>query len=322
MSLYSLTNRLKYRENLLSLAAGLPVNLESELMADLIDGLKRDGITADTDPDFAKKFTLSAVKYLVETLSINPNCYDDAVKETPLIKASGRGDLAMVRLLLSLGADVKESDIHGNTALHAAASGGHDALIVLLREAKSHIDAINVRRESPIHLAVKHPNAVNVLLRLGASIDALTKSKMTPLHCAIQQLAPVETLNVLLKFGADVTLMDNQDRTPLQFAQEENSYLSQDYCKVLQQRELALSEQAKMAGNAARQALLLGREDSCAPYGSTESRHVPNEIFALIFERVSGSDFTDMIQDQEYAQRRKKDDDSEKKRKKTSSMKI
>jgi len=172
---------------------------------------------------------------------------------------------------LAFGASVDKGDINGNSALHAAAAHGHETIVQCLLKEKPFIDAMNIKGESPIHMAVKYPNIVKMLLNAGASVDAMTETKMTSLHYAIYALAPVETINVLLDAGADVTLLDNMGRTALMFANEKQSYLSPDYCRVLQAREQTLDDSAKLAFNSAKHAFLLGREDPQVAYGTTET---------------------------------------------------
>ena len=65
----------------------------------------------------------------------------DKKKETPLMKASAHGDDSVVSLLLNHGADRKEQDEQGNTALHKAAEKGHLSIARSLVDSQ-HIDLV------------------------------------------------------------------------------------------------------------------------------------------------------------------------------------
>ena len=74
-----------------------------------------------------------------------------ADERPPLHRAARVGDTALVRTLLRqppcVGADTVDAE--GNTALHAAARGGHVAAIAALVEAGAAVDRVALNAEKP-----------------------------------------------------------------------------------------------------------------------------------------------------------------------------
>lgn len=76
--------------------------------------------------------------------------------ELALHIAAKRGDNAEVERLLAFGrADVRETDRHGQTALHLAAFEGHLAVVDILIKKGIAISSLDKNRWSPLHAAAK-----------------------------------------------------------------------------------------------------------------------------------------------------------------------
>jgi uncharacterized protein len=94
--------------------------------------------------------------------------------------------------------------VHGRTPLMAAAFQGRpEAVEALVRKGAS-IDASGAQRMTALHEASAngHTAVVTVLLSLGADIDALTVDGVTPLMCAAAW-GNLDVAKVLLEKGAD-----------------------------------------------------------------------------------------------------------------------
>lgn len=91
------------------------------------------------------------------------NAYD----ETPMMMAALKGHTELVQRLLARGADVNKP---GWTALHYAATGGHNAILRLLLESHAYIDAASPNGTTPLMMAAQYgtPSAVKLLLEEGA----------------------------------------------------------------------------------------------------------------------------------------------------------
>ncbi|MDR4480509.1 MAG: ankyrin repeat domain-containing protein [Nitrospira sp.] len=137
---------------------------------------------------------------------------------TPLITASGRGDLALVTLLLHQQARVDATDRSGNTALHEASFYGW-------------------------------PQCVEALLAAGAQTSTRNALAFTPLHQAVRRFwemsgesrterlaRQANVIDVLLHHGADPDQRDTSGRTPIVLAVESsNGWLRQAFARPLAQ---------------------------------------------------------------------------------------
>lgn len=81
---------------------------------------------------------------------------------------------------------VNQRDSRGQTALHWAATVGHEAVISLLLEKGSTIDAKTASRDTALHLAAigGHEAAVRLLVEKGADVDAKDTNGRTALERA------------------------------------------------------------------------------------------------------------------------------------------
>ncbi len=124
---------------------------------------------------------------------------------TPLIAASGRGNLALITLLLKQGAQIEARDRDGNTALHEASF-------------QSHVDC------------------VEALLAAGAPTTIRNGLGFTPLHQAVRRFwetagesradrlaRQAEVIDRLLQAGADPEIQDSGGRTPVGLAIESSN---------------------------------------------------------------------------------------------------
>ena len=105
------------------------------------------------------------------------------------------GNTEAVELLLKQHKDcLSWRDEKRNTALHLAALHGHEIIMAKLLGAGADPEATNVNREegldhfTPLHYAAHKGNleAIRVLLRAGANVNAGDRSGMTPLMRAIE----------------------------------------------------------------------------------------------------------------------------------------
>ena len=125
------------------------------------------------------------------------------------------------RLISALGHihNVNFEDDLKETSLHKAAVGGHDDIVRLLLKKGASIEAINKNSYTPLHLAALngHTSTVELLLTRGASIEATTKSNSTPLHRAAWN-GHTNTVELLLTKGASIEAMNIGNNTPLHHA--------------------------------------------------------------------------------------------------------
>ena len=127
----------------------------------------------------------------------------DAEGATPFLFAADRSDVALMQLLVELGADPLLPNFTGSTPLMAAAGLGTTEP---LEEAGEEIEALE---------------AVNMLLDLGADIDAVDDNGDTAMHGAAYNSYPL-VVQLLADRGADPQVWKERNRfgrTPLFIAE-------------------------------------------------------------------------------------------------------
>ncbi|KAI3463566.1 hypothetical protein Pfo_020229 [Paulownia fortunei] len=161
--------------------------------------------------------------------------------------AANDGDLHGLRHLVEAGADPNKMDYNGQSALHRAASKGHEDIIQFLIQKRVEINLRDNFGHTPLFEAIKngHEGVASLLVTAGASLsianagsclcEAVARNDMdflkrllanginpnsknydlrTPLHLAASEgLYPESVL--LLEAGASVFATDRWGRTPL-----------------------------------------------------------------------------------------------------------
>ena len=142
---------------------------------------------------------------------------------TPLLLAFQRGNEPAVVALLEGGASLAAVDSDGNTALHHAASNNNNQadLVNILLSRGLDLEVSNNVGTTPLHMAIGNDNkpAVVALLSRGASLATKDCDGETALHYAARlQSVRSGILNMLLKHGASVEAVNESGATPLHMA--------------------------------------------------------------------------------------------------------
>ncbi|XP_070479446.1 ankyrin repeat and death domain-containing protein 1A isoform X2 [Equus przewalskii] len=127
-----------------------------------------------------------------------------------------------VRLLLGAGSNVNTLTQKKQSCLHyAALSGSEDVARALIHAG----GCTNVADHgaSPVHLAVRHnfPALVQLLIDAGSDLDATDNRQQTPLHLAAEH-AWQDIAEMLLVAGVNLNLRDKQGKTALAVAARSN----------------------------------------------------------------------------------------------------
>ena len=139
--------------------------------------------------------------------------------ETAMHAAAGGGHTDIVSLLLEHGADADIRDEDDATLLHWASHGGKLDTGQYLLNHGADINAQDESGSTPLFDATRmgHVEFAQMLLERGAVIDFRDEEGRTPLNLAVQ-CGEVQCARLLLKHYADVNARDKSGKTPSQYA--------------------------------------------------------------------------------------------------------
>lgn len=110
---------------------------------------------------------------------------------TPMHTAASNGQVKFVQALIEAGAnkDARELKAAMRTPLHMAAFSGHEKVVKALCDAGADKEArtansVMSSAQTAMHWAVRHPKVLKVLLKAGASDEAVSSAGKTPLDRA------------------------------------------------------------------------------------------------------------------------------------------
>jgi ankyrin repeat protein len=142
----------------------------------------------------------------------------DRVGRTPLMYAAQSKNAEAVRVLLDAGADIARRDNLGNTTLSWASGFGDAETVQALIDAGARVDIVGAMTGfTPLIWAAGFgdPESIPILVEAGANVespDALQGA--TPLMHAVRT-GGIDNVRALLEAGADLEARDNQGKTPL-----------------------------------------------------------------------------------------------------------
>lgn len=117
--------------------------------------------------------SVKSANLLISSLKIDLEAMNLA-GENALMLASISGQEDIVRQLIDRGADINKP---GWTALHYAASGGHDAIVRLLLIHHAYVDAESPNGSTPLMLAARYGSTASVKLLLQEGAQASQKNQ-------------------------------------------------------------------------------------------------------------------------------------------------
>ncbi|MBX3235773.1 MAG: ankyrin repeat domain-containing protein [Nitrospiraceae bacterium] len=159
--------------------------------------------TERPEPELHKTLTEAPLLRVGQLLAHGANIEArDATGATPLITAAARGNITLIRLLLSRLARVDARDRDGDSALHLSSLAGCVDCVDALLQAGAPPDSRNTLGFTPLHQAVRRfwelPGETNrdrlhrqrdiiaLLLQQGASLDSQDGSGRTPATLAME----------------------------------------------------------------------------------------------------------------------------------------
>merc|ERR1719323_1152897 len=130
--------------------------------------------------------------------------------ETPLHCSAIKGNVAMVRKLLRMGADPNTQDNAGWSPLHEACNHGNEVAARLLLKRGALVNMQGMHKETPLHDAARngHFQVVRLLLKSGADRGVLNGHNQTALEAASCPRNPCKEESRLRRV---VALLDGTD---------------------------------------------------------------------------------------------------------------
>ena len=162
----------------------------------------------------------SIVKSVLAVLMMIFSSLSVLAETQPLIESARHQDAAVVRQLLTEGADPDMRQPDGATALHWAAYREDVAMLTALIDAGADVNAVNRLDASPLYLAAKSGNAdlIAKLIDAGANPDLALQGGETALMTAARA-GTTKGVEALIVAGADVNVQEqSRGQTALMWA--------------------------------------------------------------------------------------------------------
>jgi uncharacterized protein len=173
--------------------------------AQAVRGLLRRGFDPNTvnpkgEPALIQAFKEGSLK-VIDVLVDAPQTQIEVrtlQDESPLMLAALKGYVDICEKLIDRDADVNKP---GWAPLHYAATGGHDAVVLLLLENAAYIDAASPNGSTPLMMAAHYgtASAVRVLLDAGADVSVKNDLGLTALDFAMRGQRP-ESAAIIAEF--------------------------------------------------------------------------------------------------------------------------
>uniref|UniRef100_A0AAQ5YC43 Ankyrin repeat domain 52 n=1 Tax=Amphiprion ocellaris TaxID=80972 RepID=A0AAQ5YC43_AMPOC len=143
----------------------------------------------------------------------------DQEQSTPLHAAAYLGDVHVMDLLISAGANINAKDQGLLTPLHRAAASRNERAVELLLKHSVEVNTRDKFWHTPLHMAAANwaTGCAEALLPHVCSLDITDRSGRTPLHHAAHS-GHGEMVNLFLSKGANVSAKDKKERQPIHWA--------------------------------------------------------------------------------------------------------
>jgi len=163
---------------------------------------------------------------------------------TPLHWATRSGFLQMVTLLYKHHANPNIVDNQGYNALHLAIHGGYPMITLYLISLGMKVDVLDPMDRTPLMWSAYLGNSLEcarVLIRMGADVNLIDKTKFTALHWAITS-RHMDVAKVIIEAGARLDIKDEHDKTAFDWIG--NKATEERYKKIVNDYKLSIEYKA------------------------------------------------------------------------------
>ena len=146
------------------------------------------------------------------------NAKTEGDNQTALHFASFRGNIKIIKLLISNYAEINALTSKGYNMIHKAATGNKpSAIIYFNKKYNMSLEDTAENQMTALHLAIRNcmENSVIYLLNLGINVNSKDKDGNTALHYAVK-MNQTRIIKKLLQRGADVNITNFHKKTPLE----------------------------------------------------------------------------------------------------------
>jgi TonB family protein len=148
---------------------------------------------------------------------LDSDCYLPKPGVTPLMLAACNNEIDRLKALIAAGADVKQTDASGWSALMYASGYSSDDSVRILLKAGADPNQRSTHGDTPLMVNALSRNWNRDLIKAGASVNAQNKDGQTVLMILATRDQDVDEIHDALQAAADPTLKDNKGRTALDY---------------------------------------------------------------------------------------------------------
>jgi RNA polymerase sigma factor (sigma-70 family) len=208
--------------------------------------------------DARQRLKKGMIHMVQEQLQANrPSQNDEFARRVQFFTSLLAGDLAQMAQLLRQDPTLLTARVEwkmalkrgywpqGSTALHLAVARGDRAAAELLLSLGAPVDAERAGEITPLHLAalMQRPEMARLLLAQGAAIDARSQINQTALHHAALR-GDQATMQVLLEHHADLTVIDREGHMAVDLAALRGDQKSVDFLVAQSSAQPSVAVQA------------------------------------------------------------------------------
>jgi len=144
----------------------------------------------------------------------------DAEGNTPLMEAIFAGNYGVMHRLTGMGANPNTRNLRGDTPLHSAVVMERSDMIVSLLSLGVSIHARNSLGRTPFqNVITSSPHLLQTIMHPNR-IHSVDDDGSSPLHIAIAERVPLETITAIMALGVNLSTVDSEGRIPVRLSVE------------------------------------------------------------------------------------------------------